>query len=282
MTSAKKRNLVVQLQHAYRVSERRAARVLRVHRSMLRYRSRRINDDAPRRRRIEEIAAVRIRYGYRRITVLLRREGWHINAKRVYRLYCEANLHLRSKRPKRRRAAAHRYQRPDVSKANDCWTFAFVSDALFDGKRFRALTVSDQHTRECLAIHADQNIRGDQVVTILKQLASRHGSPKRIQTDNGSEFASRVFDKWAYEQQVTLDFSRPGRPTDNPFIESFNGSFRDECLNTHWFLSLQDAREKIESWRQDYNDFRPHSALGNLPPRRFAQGLVSCSQGSIR
>lgn len=158
----------------------------------------------------------------------------------------------------------------------------FVSDALFDGRRLRALTVIDQHTRECLAIYTDQSIKGEQVVSILKQLAARHGVPKRVQTDNGSEFASRAFDKWAYEQRVTLDFSRPGRPTDNPFIESFNGSFHDECLNTHWFLSLDDAREKIESWRQEYNDFRPHSASGDLPPRRFAQRLVSCSQGSIQ
>jgi putative transposase len=109
----------------------------------------------------------------------------------------------------------------------------------------------------CLAIYVDQSIKGEQVVTILKQLAARHGSPKRVQTDNSSEFASRVFDKWAYEHQVTLDFSRPGRPTDNPFIESFNGSFRDECLNIHWLLSLADAREKIETWRQEYNDFVP-------------------------
>jgi putative transposase len=273
---------VVQLQHAYRVSERRAARVLRVHRSMFCYRSRRINDDAPIRRRIEEIAAVRIRYGYRRITVLLKREGWNINHKRVYRLYCEANLHLRSKRPKRRRSAARRLRRPDVAEANDCWTMDFVSDVLFDGRRFRALTIIDQYTRECLAIHADQSIKGEQVVSILKQLSACHGVPKRIQTDNGSEFASRAFDRWAYEHQVTLDFSRPGRPTDNPFIESFNGSFRDECLNTHWFLSLQDAREKIEIWRQDYNDFRPHLALGDLPARQFAQGLVSYAHGSIR
>jgi len=183
---------------------------------MLRYQSRRISEDAPIRRRIEEIAAVRIRYGYRRITVLLQREGWNINHKRVYRLYCQANLHLKSKRPKRRRAAAHRLQRPDVAKPHDCWTMDFVSDALFDGRRFRALTVIDQHTREYLAIYADQSIKGEQVVTILKQLAARHGVPKRVQTDNGSEFASRAFDKGAYEHQVTLDFSRPGRPTDNP------------------------------------------------------------------
>lgn len=158
----------------------------------------------------------------------------------------------------------------------------FVSDALFDSRRFRALTVIDQHTRECLAIHADQSIKGEQVVSILRGLASHHGLPKRIQTDNGTEFASRAFDKWACEHRITLDFSRPERPTDNPFIESFNGSFRDECLDTHWFLSLHDARENIKMWRQEYNDFRPHSALGNLLPRQFAQGLVSYPHGSIR
>lgn len=146
--------------------------------------------------------------------------------------------------------------------------YAFVSDALFDGRRFRALTIINQHTRECLMIYADHSIKGEQVVTILKQLLSRHSTPKRVQTDNGSKFISRTFDKWAYEQEVTLDFSRPGRSTYNPFIESFNGSFRDKSLNTHWFLSLDDAREKIESWWQEYNDFRPHSALGNLPLRQ--------------
>ena len=119
-------------------------------------------------------------------------------------------------------------------------------------------------------------------MTVLKQLAARHGVPKRVQTDSGSEFASRAFDQWAYEQGLTLDFSRPSRPTDNPFIKSFNGSFCDACLNTHWFLSLDDAREKIESWRVEYNDFRPHSALGNIPSRRFAQQVLGCSQGSIR
>jgi putative transposase len=249
---------------------------------MIRYRSRRINEDVPLRRRIEEIAAVRIRYGYRRIHLLLRREGWPVNSKRVYRIYCLAGLNLRRERPKRRRAAAHRMSRPDVTKPNDCWTMDFVADQLFDGRRFRALTILDQYTRECLAIHADQSIKGDKVVDLLKQLAAWHGVPKRVQTDNGSEFASKVFDQWAYEHHVTLDFSRPGRPTDNPFIESFNGSFRDECLNIHWFLSLEDAREKVETWREEYNYFRPHSALGNIPPRQFAERVTGHPQGSMR
>lgn len=162
--------------------------------------------------------------------------------------------------------ASHRSARPDVTKPNDCWTFAFVSDALFNGKRFRALTVMDQFTRQCLAIHADQNIKGEGVVALMRQLSAAHGLPKRLQTDNGSEFISKAFDRWAYENGVTMAFSRPGRPTEDPFIEAFNGAFRDECLNIHWFLSLEDAREEIETWRVDYNQVRPHSALGNLHP----------------
>ena len=268
---------MLKLQDAWRVSERRAVKVLGAHRSAIRYRPKRPMLDGPIRKRMEEIAAVRIRYGYRRIHILLQREGWHVNSKRVYRIYCLAGLNLRAKRPRRRRMASYRTSRPDVARANDCWTMDFVSDALFDGKRFRALTVMDQFTRECLAIYADQNIKGEQVVALIRQLSIVRGVPRRLQTDNGSEFISKALDQWAYENQVIMDFSRPGRPTDNPFIESFNGSFRDECLNIHWFLSLKDAREKIENWRVDYNTFRPHSALGNLPPGQFAQQTVGYS-----
>ena len=158
----------------------------------------------------------------------------------------------------------------------------FVSDALFDGRRFRALTIIDQYTRECLAIHAAQSIKGDEVVRIMHRLIMEHGTPKRIQTDNGSEFISKALDRWAYDHNIIMDFSRPGKPTDNPHIESFNGSFRDECLNIHWFLSLEDAREKIELWREEYNHVRPHSALGNLPPRHFAEQAIGFLVGSIR
>ena len=256
--------------------------MLGAHRSAIRYQPKRPLLDAPIRKRMEEIAAVRIRYGYRRIHILLQREGWHVNSKRVYRIYCLAGLNLRAKRPRRRRMASHRTSRPDVTGANGCWSMDFVSDALFNGKRFRALTVIDQFTRECLAIYADQHIKGEQVVALVSSLCAYRGFPKRLQTDNGSKFISKTLDRWAYEHRVAMDFSRPGRPTDNPFIESFNGSFRDECLNTHWFLSLEDAREKIETWRVEYNEFRPHSSLGNLPPRQFAEGVVGCSQGPMR
>lgn len=156
----------------------------------------------------------------------------------------------------------------------------FMSDQLFDNRRFRALTVIDQFTRECLAIHAAQNIKGEDVVTLMEKLITQRGVPRHIQTDNGSEFISKALDRWAYEHGVIMGFSRPGKPTDNPHIESFNGSFRDECLNIHWFLSLEDAREKIELWREEYNHFRPHSALGDIPPGQFAERVGLCSKRS--
>ncbi|GGF29012.1 hypothetical protein GCM10011383_45920 [Hymenobacter cavernae] len=143
----------------------------------------------------------------------------------------------------------------------------FVVDNLFDGRKIRALTIVDNFSRQCLAIHVGQSLKGEDVVAVMTRLQQELGLvPERIQVDNGSEFISKALDRWAYDQHVTLDFSRPGKPTDNPYIESFNGSFRDECLNVHWFLSLADAQEKIEHWRQEYNGFRPHSSLQNLTP----------------
>jgi putative transposase len=154
----------------------------------------------------------------------------------------------------------------------------FVSDALFDGRRFRALTIVDNFTRECLAIEVAQNLRGEEVISVLEKLRTNRDMPARIQVDNGPEFISMTLDRFAYEHSVTLDYSRPGKPTDNPFIESFNGSLRDECLNTHWFLSLDDAREKIESWRYDCNRFRPHSSLENSTPALFAETMLATHQ----
>ena len=163
-------------------------------------------------------------------------------------------------------------ERPELSSIDQCWSMDFVCDNLFNGRRIRTLTIVDNFGRECLAIHVGQSIIGSQVVEVMEALKRFTGRyPKRIQMDNGSEFISKAMDRWAYENKVVLDFSRPGKPTDNAFIESFNGSFRDECLNIHWFLSLDDAREKIEAWRRDYNDFRPHSALDNLTPTEFVK-----------
>jgi putative transposase len=220
---------------------------------------------------MREITNTRVRFGFWRLYVLIRREGWIVNHKRIYRLYKAEGLNLRTKRPRRRKAAANRMDRIELSAPNQSWSMDFVSDALFDGKNFRALTVVDNFTRECLAIEVAPSLTGEDVVRVLTRIGQDPGEyPTRTQADNGPEFVSLILDKWAYESGVTLDFSRPGKPTDNPFVESFNGSFRDKCLNTNWFMSLDDARKKIESWRQDYNHFRPHSSLDDTTPALFA------------
>ena len=254
----------------YRVGQRRACQVMLLQRSSWYYRHRKDKQVALR-MRIREIAAVRIRYGYPRIHVLLRREGWNINRKRVYRLYREEGLNLRAKRPRRRVSAAARVGRPEITGLNDCWSMDFVSDSLVDGRRYRALTIVDNFSRECLGIKADQSIAGQHVVALLERICFYRGAPRMICVDNGPEFISKALDQWAYENKVTLDFSRPGKPTDNAFIESFNGSFRDECLNANWFQSLSEARAKIDAWRKEYNEFRPHSSLGDMTPRDFAK-----------
>ena len=174
-----------------------------------------------------------------------------MNHKRVYRLYREDGLSLRLKRPRRHVSAAQRERQPAALAPNELWPMDFVSDALFDDRCLRALTVVDAYTREALAIDVDQGIKGEQLVEAMDRIASIRGTPRAIRVDNGPEFISKALDRWAYENGVTLDFSRPGKPTDNAFVESFNGRFRDECLNTHWFLSLADAKSKIDAWRRD-------------------------------
>jgi putative transposase len=208
-----------------------------------------------------------------RIFILLRREGFRDNHKRVHRIYKEEGLNLRSKRPRRNKAAAHRMERPDINSLNQCWSMDFVADSLFNGQRFRCLTIVDNFSRYCHAIRVAKSIRGTDVVEVMEALKEKNRSvPQRIQVDNGSEFISKDFDKWAYDNKVVLDYSRPGKPTDNPFIESFNGSFRDECLNVNWFLSLDDAFEKINEWVNEYNNFRPHSSLNEMTPAEFVSG----------
>ena len=226
-------------------------------------------DDRAERKRIVEIAETRVRYGMWRVHTLMRREGWIINHKKTHRIYVEEGLSLRRKRPRRRVAAAHRMGRPEVSRIDECWSMDFVADELFNGRRIRALTVVDNLSRESLAIEVGQRLSGGDVVDAMDRLKACGRVPNRIQVDNGSEFISKALDLWAYENEVTLDFSRPGKPTDNPFIESFNGSFRDECLNLNWFLSLDDAQQKIEAWRIDYNEHRPHQSLNDRTPKEF-------------
>ncbi len=225
--------------------------------------------------RLKELAESRVRYGYRRLHVLLQREGWRINHKRTYRLYSEEGLSIRTRSPRRRRSCRYRSGRAAAEGVNDVWAMDFLSDRLFDDRPFRILTIVDCHTREALATVARTNFRAHQVVEELDRIARRRGKPGSIRVDNGPEFAGRLLDQWAYLNKVQLDFSRPGKPTDNAFIEAFNARLRQECLNASWFLSMPDARQKIETWRTDYNETRPHSALGNLTPSAFAAQLKS-------
>ena len=255
---------------AYRTSERQACAALGWPRSTHRYQSR-SDPQYALRIRLKDLAGVRIGYGYRRLHVLLRREGWRVNHKRIYRLYRQEGLGLRKKLPRRRVACVKREIRPSAVEQNECWSMDFVSDQLFDGRRLRVLVIVDNHTRESLALEARQRIRGLDVATVLERITRTHGVPKRIKVDNGPEFISKDLDRWAYWNHVELDFSRPGKPMDNALVEAFNSRFRQECLNAHWFLSLDDAQSKISAWRQEYNEHRPHSALGYRSPREFIQ-----------
>ncbi len=192
-----------------------------------------------------------------------------MNHKRVYRLYCEQGLQMRYKSPKRRVKAKLRADRCDAVRPNQCWSMDFMSDQLFNGRRIRLLTIVDNFSRVSPLIGVGFCYKGHDVVVSLDRACKRYGKPERIRVDNGPEFISKDLDLWAYLHKVVLDFSRPGKPTDNAFIESFNGRFRDECLNQHWFLSLEDAQAKIEDWRIEYNTIRPHSSLGRMSPEQF-------------
>jgi putative transposase len=260
---------VTELEARYRVSRRKVCAALLFPRSSHYYRSQRDPQDALR-VRLRDLAASRVRYGYRRLCVLLRREGWLVNHKRVYRLYKQEQLTVRRKRPRRTVSCRSREDRPAVEGINQAWALDFLSDTLADGRKLRVLTVLDVFSRESLAVRVDFRFTAEQVVRVLEELVYVRGVPRTVRVDNGPEFTSTMFDLWGYFNKVTLDFSRPGKPTDNAFIESFNGRIREECLDQHWFLCLDDAKVKIEAWRKTYNREHPHSALGNLAPEEFA------------
>jgi len=203
--------------------------------------------------------------------VLLQREGWVCNHKRVYRVYRQEQLAVR-RRKRRKFVATARVLLPMPTRTNERWSMDFMSDTLATGRTFRTLNIVDDASRECLAIEVDHGLASLRVIRVLEQLAETRGLPRQIVVDNGPEFTSTALDTWAYTHRVALHFIRPGKPVDNAYIESFNGKFRDECLNANWFLALDDARRKIETWRHDYNTVRPHSALGNRTPAEYANG----------
>jgi putative transposase len=268
----RRRKALPYLREIYGISERRACLVLVVNRRSVRYRSVKI-DVAPLRGRIREIAATRVRYGYRRIHVLLRREGWVVNHKRVCRIYREEGLSMRHRPPKRRRSAMVRHDRVQASGPNQVWSMDFLADQLHDGRKIRLLAIVDNFTRECVALDVNFNFPADRVVAVLQKVALRRGRPQQIRVDNGPEFVSKQLDQWAYWNQVELDFSRPGKPTDNAFVESFNNRVRQELLNANWLTSMDEARRLATRWRVDYNTNHPHSALGNLSPKAFADRM---------
>jgi putative transposase len=222
------------------------------------------------RERIGELASEKRRYGYRRIHVLLRREGWRVNRKRTYRLYRDAGLAVR--RRKRKRIAL--FERKPLAKPttiNRSWSMDFVADGLIGGRKLRCLTIVDDYSRECLALEVDTSINGRRVAAVLDRLADLRGLPLSITVDHGPEFEGQVLDAWTYDHDVRLNFIRPGKPVENAYIESLNGRFRDECLNEHWFLTMAYARRIIEAWRVEYNTERPHSSLGNLTPEEYVR-----------
>ena len=250
------------------ISERQACGLVDLHRSTCRYRSQR-RDDSILRQRLKELAAERRRFGSPRLTVLLRREGFTDNHKRIERIYGEERLQVRRRKRKRVVWVSRVAASPVPEQPNQRWSMDFAHDCLADGRVVRALTIVDDFSRECPHIEVDTSLGGKRVVRVLDYLAWQRELPREIVLDNGPEFTSLALDQWAHRVGVTLHFIEPGKPVQNAFIESFIGKFRDECLNEHWFTSIADAREKIENWRRDYNSVRPHSSLGDIAPQEF-------------
>ena len=219
--------------------------------------------------RVKEIASSRVRFGYQRICVMLRREGWQVNRKRVYRLYCLEGMQLARKK-KKKRPSHKRLVTERAGRVDEKWSMDFVTDRFENGQYFRMLTVVDQYSRECITLHAGKSLRGVDVARCLNLALRDRRIPRTITVDNGAEFYSEAMDSWAYRNGVELDFIRPGKPVENHYIESFNGRLRNEYLNTHLFFDLKDAQNKLDRWREDYNIVRPHSALRSLPLAEFA------------
>ena len=238
-----------------------------IYRSVYRYKAVQKTDE-PYRSRIKELAQMYPRFGYRRILILLKREGYSIGKNLVYRIYNEEMLQVRTKRRKKI-VSKRRSSLPRAKRINKIWSMDFVHDELVSGEKFRMLTIVDNFSRESVKIEVGMRLKSKDVIRSLEYLKITRGLPEFITVDNGSEFTSKEMDQWAYENSVQLNFIRPGKPTENAFIESFNGRLRDECLNSNIFYTLTDAKEIIERWREDYNNWRPHSSLGNKTPREY-------------
>jgi putative transposase len=268
VTPAAKREAVVHLCSAFEVSERRACSVIQVPRVTIRYRSRR-PDDLGLRERLRTLAHERRRFGYRRLHVLLRREGYVVNHKRIYRLYREERLLVR-RRGGRKRALGTRAPIAVPLLPNERWSLDFLSDQLLDGRRFRILVVVDDCTRECLLLVADTSLSGVRVAREIDHLIAARGKPRMIVSDNGTELTSTAILRFADDHRIAWHYIAPGKPVQNAFVESFNGRLRDELLNETLFRSLAHARAELDAWQADYNTRRPHSRLGWMTPQAYA------------
>jgi len=269
VTPAARRNIVIHLKEVFQFSERRACVIVGLCRSSYRYQAK-PNNDTEIRSRLRELAEQRRKFGSPRLHTLLLREGRVINHKRTERLYKEEGLSLRLK--KRKKRISHlRVVMDRPERINQHWSMDFVSDSLYNGRRFRVFTIVDDFSRECPALEVDHSLPGQRVTRVLDRIAMTRGLPEVITLDNGPEFISKALDLWAYENSVKLRFIQPGKPVQNAYIESFNGKFRDECLNDNVFVSLYSAQKIIETWRQDYNQERPHSSLNDQTPSEFAR-----------
>jgi putative transposase len=271
VTPAARRNIVIHLKEWFQFSERRACAIVGLCRSSCRYQAK-PNNDAEIRSRLRELAEQRRKFGSPRLHTLLRREGRVINHKRTERIYKEEGLSLRRKKS-RKRISHLRVVMDKPERISQHWSMDFVSDSLYNGRRFRVLTIVDDLSKECPVLEVDHSLSGKRVARVLDRIAMTKGLPEVITVDNGPEFISKALDLWAFDNNVKLRFIQPGKPTQNAFIESFNGKFRDECLNDNVFVNLHNAQKIIETWRQDYNSERPHSSLNGMAPTEFVRAF---------
>lgn len=273
MTPAAKRREADHAVVRHEISMTRACGLVEIGRSSYYYRAE-ARSDEPLRRALREAAAIHRRWGYRFLMTVLRREGFADNHKRVYRIYREEGLQVRQR--KRKRTAKWRGEKPVApERINARWSMDFVHDSTARGQKIRMLNILDDCTRRCLRIEVDTSLSGERVARTLDQIMELHGKPQALLMDNGPEFTGKSLDEWAYRNEVRLQFIEPGKPTQNGFVESFNGTLRNECLNENWFANIGEARRIIEGWRNKYNEVRPHSSLGYLTPEEYTQTLMT-------
>lgn len=272
VTTTGRKQIVFYLVDSGQLSERRACQVIGISRTGVRHQSKRAEQDQTLKAELLAKATQYPRYGYLMLHGLLKQEGLVINRKRTYRLYTACGLQVRTK--KRKKLVRPRVPIAVPMRANERWSMDFVHDQLANGRRFRVLNIVDDFSRECVGQLTAFSISGQRVARFLSDLLERRGKPRSITCDNGTEFTSKAMFFWSKDNQVKLNFIQPGKPTQNAFVESFNGKFRDNCLNQHWFRSIDEARELIDNWRQDYNEIRPHSSLNYQPPSVFARAVA--------